>query len=137
MPIGKGRVRPQHIAASGGVGGFEQVRAADFFVAARGEFGDDQVAFLVEEEKAVPVFDDESVGPADGFARGGGLESFPNALARAGFEAAQLAVAADAVDVAVFEEGRTHNGVEAFSVLLSGLFGAPKGGNGRCWRRES
>ncbi len=69
MPIGKGRVRPQHIAASGGVGGLEQVRAADFFVAARGKFGDDQVAFLVEEEKAVPVFNDESVGPADGFAR--------------------------------------------------------------------
>ena len=123
--------RPQSL-----VGGLEQVGAADFLVAARAELGDDQVALFVEEEEAVAVLHDERIGPADGFAGGGGLEGFPDALAGLRLQAAQLAVAADAVNVAVFEEGRAHDGVEVGGVLLVHLERAPDGGGGGFGRVE-
>src|SRR6266550_4045217 len=41
MPIGESRMRPQHIASSGCIGGLEQMGAADLFIAFRGEPGDD------------------------------------------------------------------------------------------------
>src|SRR5262249_44903388 len=52
------------------------------------------------------------------FLAASGLERHPDALAGVFFQTAELAVAADAVDVAVADEGRRHD-----SVKLIGLVG--------------
>src|SRR5438034_4623909 len=119
MPIGEGRMRPQHIASGRGVGRLQQMGAADLFVGFRGEPGDDEITFFVEEKEAVAIFHDESIGPADRLPRGGGLECFPDPLARGGFQAAQLAVTADAIDVSVLQKRRAHDGIEMCGVVLA------------------
>src|SRR5947208_1648500 len=101
------------------------MRATDLLVAFGIEPGDDEIALLVKEEKAAAILDDKSIGPADGFAGGSGLEGLPDPLAGVRFEAAQLAIAAHTVDVSVLEKGRAHDRVEVFGVLLAGLFRAP------------
>src|SRR5258707_1124327 len=71
------------------------------------------------------------IGPAHRFTGGGGLEGFPDPLARDGFQTAQLAVTADAIDVSVLQKGRAHDGIEMRGVFLAGFFRAPNGGGGR------
>ncbi|MDB6123220.1 MAG: hypothetical protein JWQ71_2213 [Pedosphaera sp.] len=129
--VGVGGVGPEDVTAGGGAGGFEDVGAADFFVTFGTKFRDDEVAFFVEEEKAVGVFDEEGVGPAHFFfVVGGGFEGFPNAVAGVGFEAAELAIATDAVDVAVFEKRGDHGGVEGVGIFLADFFALPDEGGG-------
>ncbi len=115
---GEGGVGPDDGAAGVGGGGFEEMGAADLLVAFGGELGDDEVALLIGEEEAVGVFDDEGIGPADERAAGGGSHGFPEALAGFELEAAELAVAADAVDVAVLNEGGADKAVEGVGVFL-------------------
>src|SRR6476661_5241161 len=54
--IREGRMRPDDAAAlraGHAVGRLEDLRAVDLLVALRGQLGDDQLAVLVEEEKAI------------------------------------------------------------------------------------
>src|SRR5262249_3274808 len=75
--------------------------------------------------------------PAFFFVRGG-LERFPDAFAGVGLEAAQLAVAAHAVDVAVLDDRGRHDGVQAVGLVgkLALAFAAPKYGFRRLVRVE-
>src|SRR5262249_55464114 len=59
--VGEGRVRPDHVAAPGGVRRVEHMGAADLVIAPGTEPGDDQVALLRHQEEAVAVLDDEDV----------------------------------------------------------------------------
>lgn len=79
--VGEGGVGPDDVAAGGGVGGLEEMGAADFVVTAWREASDDEIAFFVWEEIAITIFDKEGVRPADFFAARRGLERFPNAFA--------------------------------------------------------
>src|SRR5437016_10653119 len=137
MPVGKGRMGPQHITPGGRVRRFKQVRAAEFLVAARTKVRDDQVSLLVEQEKPVGILHDEGVGPADGFASGSRLKCFPDPFARVRFQAAKLAVTADAIDIALFQKWRTHDGVQMGRVLFALLFRAPQSRGYRPRRVES
>src|SRR5206468_498573 len=111
MPIREGRMRPNNVAAGGGAGRCEQVRAADLFVAFGTEFGDDQIAFFIGQKEPVSIFYDEGIGPADRLAIRRGLKRFPNAFTSLSFQAAKLSVTADSIDVAIFEEGSAKDGV--------------------------
>src|SRR5260370_26482624 len=102
------------------------MRAADFLIAARTELRDDQVAIFIEQEKAVPVFDDEGVGPAHFLAAGcRGVQRFPEAFAGVRLEAAQLAIAANAVDVAVLQDRRAHGGMQRIGVFFTDSLSLP------------
>ena len=78
MPVGKGRVRPQHIASGRGVGRLQQMGAADLLVVPGAKPGDDQVAVLGGQKETVAVLDDKDVRGADLLAvrRGRGPETF-------------------------------------------------------------
>src|SRR5438477_11652623 len=102
------------------------MRSADFLVTFRAQPGDDQIALFVEEEKPVAVFHDEGIGPADRFAGSGCLEGFPNAFSSSCFQAAQLAVTANAINIIVLEKWCAHNGIKMRGILLARLFGPPK-----------
>ena len=60
------------------------------------ESGDDEFALLVAEQVAIAVPDQEGVPPS---ALTGGFEGLPDSPAASGVEAAQLSVAAHAVDM--------------------------------------
>ena len=70
------------------------------------------IEFETKDAKLVLVADDERVAPPGGLA-GGGRERFPEAFAGLELQAAKLAVAARAVDEAVFNQGRGHHAVQA------------------------
>jgi len=53
------------------------------------------------------------------------LEGLPDPLASIGLETTQLAIAANAVDVAVLEKRSAYDGVEVCGVIFAGLFCAP------------
>src|SRR5258708_30123864 len=104
------------------------MRAADFLVTFGTELRDNQVAFLVEQKKSVRVFYDERVGPAHFLAVGrGGVQRFPEALAGVRLEAAQLAIAANAVNMAVLQEWRAHGGMEGVRVFFTDSLALPDG----------
>lgn len=118
---------PDDVAAGGGVGGVEDVGAADFFVTFGAELCDDEVAFFVEEEEAVAVFYDEGIGPTHFFfVVGGDFHGFPDALTGVGFQAAELAVAAGAVDVAVFKKWSAHGAMQGVGIFFTYLFALPE-----------
>src|SRR5260370_42403309 len=75
--------------------------------------GDDQIAVLVEEKKAIAVRDQESIGPALLAGAGSCLKRLPEAIARGCLQAAQLAIAAHAIDIIVLEIGRADDAVQA------------------------
>src|SRR5260370_16721009 len=75
--------------------------------------GDDQIAVLVEEKKAIAVRDQESIGPALLAGAGSCLKRLPEAIARGCLQAAQLAIAAHAIDIIVLEIGRPAHAVQA------------------------
>ena len=84
--------------------------------------------FSLKRKKRSPILDNEGVGPAHFLAvGGGGAEGFPNPLAGGGLEAAQLAVAANAVDVSVLQERRAQGGVQGVGVLFADALALPKG----------
>src|SRR5439155_7016919 len=87
--VGEGGVRPDDRPAEGVVGRVDQVSAADLVIALGTQAGDDQVAVVVEEEKAVAVLDDEHV-TAIGLLAVVGLVGRPDALARVHFHAAEF-----------------------------------------------
>src|ERR1041384_3105123 len=124
-------MRPDDEPATIFVGRFEEVGAAELFIALRAEVGNDEIAEFVEEEKPITVLDDKGVSPADPLAGGGGLERFPDALAGLGFEAAELTIAANAVDIAILEKGCAEDRVQVSSVFLADFLRAPKRGGSR------
>src|SRR5690349_24648635 len=97
--VREGGMRPDDGPAGIAVDRIDQVRAAEFLVFLGRELRDDEVALLAEDEAAVAVFDHEGVAPALGLAAGR-HEGFPEALARLQLQAAELAIAARAVEVA-------------------------------------
>ena len=123
--VGKGGVGPDDGAARVGGGGFEELCAAEFFVAFRGESGDDEVALFIGEEEAVGVFNQEGIRPADGFVTRGGGEGFPETLAGVELQAAEFAIAAHAVDVTVLDKGRAHEAVQCVGLLFAKAFAFP------------
>src|SRR5260221_1864702 len=112
--IGERRVRPDDLPAAPILRRIEQVRSADFFVAFRRETGQDQVAQIVAQEKAVGVRHEEGVRRQGWLAAGGG-QGLPDPLAGVGLQAAQFPHAAYAVDVAVLDDWGTHDGVQGLS----------------------
>src|SRR5437667_134534 len=78
---------------------------------------DDQLAAIVVDEITVAVAHQEARRPPGLLL--GRLESLPNALARFDVEAAQLAVAADAVDVIALDYRRGHQRVQAIGLDLA------------------
>src|SRR5262249_7084664 len=82
---------------------FDHMRPADLVVALRRQLGDDEIAFLIEDEESIALWDQEGIAPAL-FLAGRGLERFPDAFAGVGLETPQLTVAAHAVDVTVLDE---------------------------------
>ena len=104
--IGKGGMGPNHRPAAVFIRRLQQVRAAKLLVALRAELRNDQISSLVEQEKTVRVFDNKRVGPADRFIPGRRLKGFPHAFAGLGIQAAKLAVAANAIDIARVQKWR-------------------------------
>ena len=115
-----------HVAATITVGGFEQMRPAEFLVTTRAEPGDNEVALFIRQKEHLAVLDKEGVGPAHWLAVGGGGKGFPEALARIGLETAQLAVAAHTVDVSVLQERGGDDRVQAIGFLLAAAFAPPE-----------
>src|SRR5207249_285526 len=109
--IGKGRMTPDHRPIRHRIGRLQQMRAADLFIALGTQLRDDEIALLIRQEKPIAVHDNEGRRPALLFAAGGN-KSLPYTLARIGFEAAELAIAARAVDVAVTDERRCDDTVQ-------------------------
>src|SRR5690349_5182949 len=94
---------PVHIATERLAGWILHVPAADLGVALRAQLGDDEVAGLGGNEEAVLVLDEMRRAAAELLA----CDRFvgvPQASAVLEVDAAQLALGADAVNVAVFEE---------------------------------
>src|ERR1041384_6852506 len=101
------------------------MRAADFFVTFGTELRDNEIAFFVGQKEAITIFDDERRGPAHFFATGR-FKTFPDAFAGVGVEAAELAVAAHAVNVAAIEERRAHDAVQTVGVPFTLALAAPE-----------
>ena len=119
-------MRPDHIATLIRKRRGQQFRPAEFLRAGWLERRDDEVAVLGAEEEAVAVLHNVGVRAFEFLALGNEREVFPNALTRGGFEAAELAVVAHAVDMAGFEEGRGHQRVQVHRVLLADLLCLPQ-----------
>src|SRR4029079_15713723 len=102
MFVGKRRMRPADSATLTKLieRGFQQVRSTDFFVSLWGQPGDDQITAFIEEKVTFAVFHKVNGAPASsghcGFV-------FPQAVTVIGVEITELAVAVDAVNVAVLE----------------------------------
>src|SRR6185503_13273711 len=75
-------------------------------------------------ETVIPLLHHERMSPTFGFAAGW-REGFPEPLAGIELQAAELTVAARAVDVAVLDERCGHDAVQAVRVLLTGLLALP------------
>src|SRR5262245_40815108 len=120
-------MRPDDIAPRRLVGRLQYLRAANLVVALWRQTRDDEVALLVKNEIAILVRDQERVRPASLLAAGS-LERFPQAFAGRGFQAAQLAVAAHAIDVAVLHDGSAHEAMQAVGQLagLAATFAFPE-----------
>src|SRR6266404_5428545 len=117
--MGKGRMRPEHprsifgaLARHHHVGRLQEMSAADFFITLGTESCDDQIAMLVEEKEAITVRHQESVGPALLTGARGRLKGLPEAIARGCSQAAQLAIAAHAVDRIALEIRRADDAVQ-------------------------
>src|SRR3954451_13361640 len=108
---------PNNITTRAAIGRLKQMGPADFLVTFRSELRDNEVAFFVGKEVAIPLLDDKGIGPAFLFAAGG-RERFPDAIAVAGFDAAKLTITADAVDVFARKCGRAHDAVKGLGVPL-------------------
>src|ERR1017187_7686397 len=119
-------MRPDHRTAGIAIGRFNDVRPADLLVALGSEPGDDQITLFIEQEKTVLILDNEGVGPARFLAvGGGGAEGFPKPLSAGGLEAAQLAVAANAVDISVLQERRAQGAVQSVGILFAHALALP------------
>src|SRR4051812_31665079 len=99
--------------------------AADFLVTFRAKPGDDQISLFVKQEKTVAVLHDKSISPADRLSGSSRPKGFPDSLACFEFQAAQLAITADTVDMAILNEWRGHHRIEVGRVFLARLFRAP------------
>src|SRR5581483_4014157 len=121
VPVGIRGVRPVHRAQLPPVawirGRFDQRRTADLLVPLRRKRRDNQVAAIVVYEKAIAVPHHVARGPARLLS--GDLLGLPHALARARVQAAQLAVAADAVDIIADNRGRRNQRVQTVGVDLA------------------
>src|SRR6516165_395911 len=119
--IGKCGMRPDHTPSRHRIGGLENIGPADFLVFLWRQASNDQIASLVEEENPVPLGNQKGVAPAERFTHNW-FVSLPNAFAGVGFDAAQFAVAAHAIDMAVFDERSVHDTMESVGAL--GFFAA-------------
>ena len=118
-------MRPHHRTTRVGGGWLEEIGPADLLVAFRSELRDDEIALFIGEEEAVSVFDDEGISPAHRFVSRGGGKGFPDTFTRVELQTAKLAVAAHAVDVTVFDEGRAHEAVQRVGVFFTEAFAFP------------
>src|SRR5262245_3276541 len=109
-------MRPDDAAAGIAVVRLEKACAAEFLVFLRAELRNDEVALFAEDKAAVALLDDKGVAPALGLAAGR-REGFPEALAGFQLQAAKLAVAARAVDIAVLDQRRRHDAVQTVRVF--------------------
>src|SRR5262245_42428115 len=117
-------MRPDDRAARISVVGFDAMGAAEFFVLVRREVRDDEVALFAEEKAALALLHHEGVAPARRLAAGW-RERFPKPLARLQLQAAELSVAAWAVDVAVLDQWRGHHAMQSIRVHLGDLLALP------------
>src|SRR5262249_48721287 len=101
------RVRPDDVPAARRLGRFQEMSAVNLPVALRRQFGQDQVALVVEDYKAVPLRHQEG-GRADGLLAARGCICLPELLAVVFLETAQLAIRTDAVDMAILQHWRGH-----------------------------
>src|SRR5438270_8799513 len=127
MAIGVGRLRPidgRYLAAVAGIAGrLDELGAADFLVTLGTQSGDDQLAVIVIDKEAIAVPHDERGGPAGLLA--GDRQRLPNALARGRAEAAELAVAADSVNVVAIEDGGRDQRMKAVGIDLAVALSLP------------
>src|SRR5262245_25802050 len=101
------RVRPDDVPAARRLSRLQEMSAVDFPVALRRQLGQDQVALVVEDYKAIPLWHHEG-GRADGLLAARGCICLPELLAGVFLETAQLAIRTDAVEMAILQHRRGH-----------------------------
>ena len=128
MAVGVGRVdpvdEPQLAAVAGRRGGRDELRPADFVVARRTQAGDDEFSAVVVDQHAAAVAHHVAGRPPAPLDRR--RLGLPEALAGRGVQAAELAVAADAVDVAAVDDRRGQHRVQAVGADLAVAASLPR-----------
>src|SRR6476619_582596 len=126
-------MRPVHGAQRPAVArlgcGFDQSRSTDFLVAARAEAGDDEIAPVVVDEKAIAVTHDVTLRPARLLDRDS--LRLPDTLTGICIEAAQLAETAQAIEVVPLNHRRADHRMQSVGLDFAVALALPQ--DASCW----
>src|SRR5712692_3902497 len=121
-------MRPVHRAELATVprigSGLDESGPADFVIPPRGQRGDDQLAPVIVDEVPIAIAHDESGSPASLLLSH--IQSLPHALSGLQVQAAELSVAADAIDIVTVDHRSVDYGMQTIGVDLAVALSLPK-----------